>query len=91
MDKHELFEQWKAAFDAHDWERESELWQAMGHLPVTPEIRALAVTLHNTPAEDMPAIRQIAKALRSALFVAPNFDTRATEAIVEALHSVVVQ
>jgi len=90
MGKRDLFNQWKAAFEAHDWERECKLWQAMGHLPVTPEIRALAVTLHSTPVEDTPAIWAVAKALHSALFAAPSFDTRATEAIVEALHYVVV-
>ena len=65
MGKRELFEQWKAAFDAHDWERESELWQAMGHLPITPEIRALAVTLHSTPVEDTQAIAAMAVTLHS--------------------------
>jgi len=67
--KRDLFKEWQAAFEAHDWERENELWQEMGHLPVTPEIRAAAEMLHAIPVEVLnpgsSAIQAIAKTLHN--------------------------
>ena len=69
MGKRDLFNQWRAAFEAKDWERESALWQAMGHLPVTPEMQAAARALHSVPVEALnpggAAIEAIAVTLHS--------------------------
>jgi len=71
MGKCDLFNQWRAAFEAHDWERESELWQAMGHLPITPEIRAAALALHSVPIEALNPGTQAIEAMAVTLHSIP--------------------
>jgi len=71
IERARLWVMWDKAIKAHNTEAKAKIEQALGFPPITPEIRALAVALHNLPIEALnpggAAIEAIAKALHSVV------------------------